>query len=430
MYDKFKFREDRVFNVDETGISTVQKPCKRLGPKGIKQFGAKTSGERGKTVTVICCVNASGNCYVPPMFIFPRIRMASTLTKNGPCNAIYSCSKTGWSNEECFYQWLEHFQKTVKSSKDDPVLLVLDNHSSHISLPIFDFCKKHAIVLLTIPPHTSHKLQPLDISFYGPLKSAFNRQCDYHLMTTERILQHDLAEIFNRAYTLVATMDKAQSGFRASGVWPYQPDKFTDNDFLPASYYLPVVFDEDQPSSSAVEKPSEVLEVSSNKENKLNAFNTTNAVPTTSSSRVLVELSPLPKPPQKKKHNRGKQKSAILTDTPNRERLKEAAEKRSERKRLLEERQKKTQNKSGKPKKNTKKKLFDESESEDISESELCDDELSDIQSDENDVCLICGDTSKKDEMWYQCMICLKWAHALCSGADSPEGYVCDLCDP
>lgn len=77
----------------------------------------------------------------------------------------------------------------VKPSKNEPVLLLLDNHSSHISLSIFDYCKEHGIILLTIPPHTSHKLQPLDVSFYGPLKSAFNKQCDYHLVAAERITQ-------------------------------------------------------------------------------------------------------------------------------------------------------------------------------------------------------------------------------------------------
>ena len=451
LYDKFKFKENAIFNIDETGISTVQKPCKRLGPKGVKQFGAKTSGERGKTVTVICRFNASGTCYVPPMFIFPRIRMTNTLANNGPANAVYFCSKSGWSNEELFHKWLEHFQKTVKSSKNEPVLLLMDNHSSHISLPIFDYCKEYGIIILTIPPHTSHRLQPLDVSFYGPLKSAFNRQCDYHLTSVERITQYDLSAIFNKAYTHVATMDKAQSGFRASGIWPYQPDKFTDEDFLPATHHLPIVIDDELPSISSPHRIPASLQLDNQnghltKKNNLNglpnAENSNNPAPSTSA--ILEELSPLPKPSTAKRQNRNKQKSEILTDTPNREKLEAATAKRSLRQRNLEEKQEKS--KKGKniikgtkgqikktKEKNVsiKRKVFeDSSESEDISESELCnDDELDDLESDENEICVICGEGSIKNEMWFKCTNCKKWAHALCTGEDTPEEYICDFCD-
>lgn len=39
----YKFVPNRMFNVDETGISTVQKPTKQLGLKGVQQFGSKIS---------------------------------------------------------------------------------------------------------------------------------------------------------------------------------------------------------------------------------------------------------------------------------------------------------------------------------------------------------------------------------------------------
>lgn len=343
--------------------------------------------------------------------------MTDSLKKNGPSQSIYCCSKTGWSNEDLFYEWLQHFTSTVKPSKVDPVLLLLDNHSSHISLPIFDFCKEQGICLLTLPPHTSHKVQPLDISFFGPLKSAFNRQCDSYLLTAEKITQYDLAQIFAKAYVHSATMEKAQSGFRTSGIWPFQPDKFTDDDFLPATFHLPVVIDDEPlPSTSAID----------NKENQ------DNNEASVSGSSILDKLSPLPQQPRVKKSQRKKQKSAILTETPNREKLEVATEKRKERANRLKKchNNKKTEAKTSKVNKGPKRKVFEDSDSECLSESDLCDDdELDDMESSENDMCLVCGDGVKKNEIWYQCPICQRWAHALCTGEDSPEGYVCDLCD-
>lgn len=36
-------------------------------------------------------------------------------------------------------------------------------------------------------------------------------------------------------------MNKAQSAFKASGIWPFHPNKLTNNDFLPSTYHLLIV---------------------------------------------------------------------------------------------------------------------------------------------------------------------------------------------
>lgn len=71
LLSKFRFSPNRIFNVDETGITTVNRPNRIIGPKGQKQIGAATSGERGKNITVCCCMSAGGS-FTPPLFIFPR----------------------------------------------------------------------------------------------------------------------------------------------------------------------------------------------------------------------------------------------------------------------------------------------------------------------------------------------------------------------
>lgn len=85
--DKYHIQPDKIFNVDETGISTVQRNSKILAPKGEKQVGKATSAERGSTTTVVCAFSAAGQ-YIPPFFIFKRKRMNALLLKGSNPNMV------------------------------------------------------------------------------------------------------------------------------------------------------------------------------------------------------------------------------------------------------------------------------------------------------------------------------------------------------
>ncbi|KAJ8948869.1 hypothetical protein NQ318_013523 [Aromia moschata] len=87
-----------------------------------------------------------------------------------------------------------------------------DNHESHISLEVYYLAKENGIDMISLPPHTSHQTQPLDISFYGPLKTAYINQCSFWMKSNpgKRISIYEIAEIFGIAYQKVTTRyDKA-----------------------------------------------------------------------------------------------------------------------------------------------------------------------------------------------------------------------------
>nr|CAH0101102.1 unnamed protein product [Daphnia galeata] len=65
--------------------------------------------------------------------------------------------KSGWMTAEFFLVSLKHLQKQINCSSQYPILLIMDNHVSHISYPIVKFAKQNGIVLFTLPPHTSHQ---------------------------------------------------------------------------------------------------------------------------------------------------------------------------------------------------------------------------------------------------------------------------------
>ena len=69
-----------------------------------------------------------------------------------------------------FLVFMQHFVAVTKSRKEHPVLILLDNHESHLSIALIDYCRDNGIVLLTLPSHCSHKLQRLDRTVFGPFK--------------------------------------------------------------------------------------------------------------------------------------------------------------------------------------------------------------------------------------------------------------------
>lgn len=171
--------------------------------------------------------------YVPPMFMFPRSHMSPLLEKNGLPGSVYNWSKTGWINEDLFLTWLKHFAELTHAREDNKMLLILDNHSTHCSAEAYNFCRENGIVMVSLPPHMSHRLQP-DVVFYSPLKAAYRRECDLFMKSKNliKITPYNVAKIFNRAYSSVATIAKATSGFKNTGIHPLNPGIFTDGDYL------------------------------------------------------------------------------------------------------------------------------------------------------------------------------------------------------
>ena len=121
------------------------RPSKIVVAKAKQNVGAMTSGEKGTNVTVVTAVSASGNI-VPPMFVFPRKNYKDYFVKNGPpdCNGVGYGS--GWVTDKEFKKFMQHFIKHVKPSNEYKVLLILDNHSSHLHFETLNLAKENGIV--------------------------------------------------------------------------------------------------------------------------------------------------------------------------------------------------------------------------------------------------------------------------------------------
>jgi hypothetical protein len=235
-YEGNRFPPERCLNVDESGISAVRVSVPEVVTAKGKRIVCKvTSGEKGQTVTAVSCMSASGS-YVPSALIFPRKRMVPDLFSNAPTGTLALVTESGFMNSDLFPEWLQHFSRRVKPTKDDPVLLILDSHVPHCTLAAVVFCRANHIALQPTPPHASHKLQPLDVGFFGPLKVAYLQEVDNWLVTNpgKSVSQRHVTGLFRAACTRTATVEKAENAFAATGICPYKPNIISDEDFEPS----------------------------------------------------------------------------------------------------------------------------------------------------------------------------------------------------
>ena len=144
LYSKFHFPPGRIWKCDKTGVSTVLQAPKVIAKKGAKQGAQTLSAERGENTTMLCFVSATGQT-IPPVFVFPRVKVPERMYRDGPPGCIGLAHRSGWMSSENFLCSLQHFQKEVKPSKEDPVLLLFDNHESHISIEVVSLCKDNGI---------------------------------------------------------------------------------------------------------------------------------------------------------------------------------------------------------------------------------------------------------------------------------------------
>ncbi|KAI4463558.1 dde superfamily endonuclease [Holotrichia oblita] len=139
-------------------------------------------------------------------------------------------------NSDLFIKRLGHFQKYVKSTVDDPVIPILDNDTSRCSLQAITFCREHFIALLSLPPHATYKIQPLDRGFFDPLKTAFSQECTKWMLYNPGIpvTLKQFGALFHLAYSKVSTIQICEKSFVATALFPYNPDIFAKVDFAPS----------------------------------------------------------------------------------------------------------------------------------------------------------------------------------------------------
>jgi len=75
-----------------------------------------------------------------------------------------------------FTKWFDHFFHFINPRADDPVLLTVYGHYSHTkNLNVVDKTREHSVAIVSLPPHSKHKVQPLDVGFTKSLTHIMHK---------------------------------------------------------------------------------------------------------------------------------------------------------------------------------------------------------------------------------------------------------------
>lgn len=451
LMEKIQHNPARLFNCDETGLTIVQHKHPRIvGKKGKKQIGAITSAERGSLLTTVMCFSAAGQ-YVPPFIIFPRKNMKIELMNGTPPGCQYACHISGWIQQDIFVQWLRHFINYTKPSSEDPVVLILDGHYSHTrNLEVINVARENFVNIVCLPPHSTHRMQPLDVAFMSPFKTFYAQEITnwLRLHPGRVVTTYQIGELFGKAYVRAATMETAINGFKKTGMFPPDRNVFKDYEFaaeMNEARQGETVENEAANQDDVREKSVGERMQREEMDQDLRKEKTpekqifpNNIMPVPSASRDIFK---------RKSSKCGK--AAVVTSTPYKNELETSIEKRNlpstsgvKRKIGNSMPESKTGTKKLKlpkkkisaPKRKLKKSQnisWSSSSSDTGSEPEYHDSD-DDVSEDfeEDAMCIFCQIPFSEDvrgEEWVKCQSCSKWAHVECAGSEGLQ-YICDLC--
>ena len=147
-----------------------------------------------------------------------------------------------WMTSYLFSAWISHFIASIRRhsviSPEHRHLLILDGHNSHVTLEVARLAKNVGLDLITLPSHTSHALQPLDVSVFKPFKQYFREYRDYWTSRNrdQSATKEVLAQWVSLGLRKALSVCNISSGFRRTGIYPLN-SQAVDAHLTPSEVY-------------------------------------------------------------------------------------------------------------------------------------------------------------------------------------------------
>ena len=139
---------------------------------------------------------------------------------------MYGVSGNGWMNMQVFHQWFEQIFSQVT---ERPLLIIYNEHLSHVSILLIEKASEEDITILKLPPHVTDKIQALDDSCFGPLKRAWTELLNERMNVLgpkESISKSAFVDLLSQIWYKGLSECTIICRFRATGIFPTNRDKY------------------------------------------------------------------------------------------------------------------------------------------------------------------------------------------------------------
>ncbi|KAJ8939093.1 hypothetical protein NQ318_003206 [Aromia moschata] len=369
LMEKYNLLRPKIFNVDETGISTVQDPGTIVAEKGQRRVGSVTSYERGKNITVICAVSSSGT-YIPPIKECDLFMKSKALQKITPYD-VASIFNKAYCNVATIQKGVAGFQAAGIFPINPNVFGEEDLASDYLT------GSEHQNIPLVI-----------DDSAVGVTNQDQN-QSTY--------IQHKQNLLETNAPVAAITLPEINASPGPSSILQLSKTILSPLPSLPAPTSKKNTGTKQHSAILTASPMKATLEESKKREKKLKK------VKQETSRKNKKIVTKIQKTRSKKSHR--KPVSSDDTDTSSDEKFLAAKKKKMYSKSTIV--------------------WSDSSDEENL--QNLFDDSDDDNPTAKEEKCCVCKEFGK-NEIWFRCRGCGQWAHKDCSGADSADEYMCDYC--
>jgi hypothetical protein len=233
---QYQISEDNIYNMDEKGfllgrLNKVRRIFSRDLKGSGKLLGAVQDGSRNRsTVAATTCADGTA---LAPLLIYQSdagVIQYSWLKDFNPeeQDCFFSSSPSGWTSDEIGSKWLQELfeTRTAAKARRNWRLLFVDGHGSHVTTDFLQKTLERKILIVTYPPHTAHRLQPLDVGCLAPLAAYYSQSLEAFSNSSEgltRMSQKDFFSVFWPAWQRAFTESNIKSSWKKTGLVPWCP---------------------------------------------------------------------------------------------------------------------------------------------------------------------------------------------------------------
>ncbi|KAL8402246.1 hypothetical protein RB596_008852 [Gaeumannomyces avenae] len=218
-------------NMDETGVQEGESRAGKVVGSALTKATEVKQSDCTTWATIIEAITAAG-ARLTPVVIFTGSSLQGQWFPAQIKPWKYDHTPTGWSNASIALRWLlEVYLPETKPSDGSWRLLIIDEHTTHVTVPFMYHAFKNNVQIEYLPPHSSHFTQPLDVGVFSPLKSYY--RCQTRPFASYDTSASEQKKRFLQAYAAASAKAicprNIRAGFRKAGIWPIKTPSAPDS---------------------------------------------------------------------------------------------------------------------------------------------------------------------------------------------------------